>query len=90
MGVAMRKKQKPDLMMIGPCGEDRKNRGWFFLSFSRGPVNSSTLLLAALTCLQDKLARFAMRRPWSPWLSRMVDRLEVLAVALAEKSGVRS
>ena len=86
----MRKKAKPDLFVAGPCGEIRRSCGWFFLSSLRRQVN----LLRLLSVIQfrnviiDGIALAGW--PKRPWFSRLVDRLTVLAEALAEKSGVRA
>jgi hypothetical protein len=85
----MRRKAKPDLWRAG-LAENTENRGWFFLSSPRRQVNLLRLLsvIKFRNVIIDGIALAGW--PKCPWLSRLVDRLTVLADALAEKSGVRA
>lgn len=85
----MRRKAKPDLIGAG-LAEKTENRGWFFLSSPRRQVNHLRLLSVVQfrNVVIDGIALVGW--PACPWLSRLVDRLTVLADALAEKSGVRA
>lgn len=46
---------------------------------------TSTIKIAVLSWLQDLLVGYAMCRPWSPRLSRIVDRLQMKLDALREQ-----
>lgn len=47
----------------------------------------TSIKIAVLAWAQDKLAGFAMSRPWSTKLSSIVDKIQVRLDALREKQG---
>uniref|UniRef100_I2PZX7 Uncharacterized protein n=1 Tax=Desulfovibrio sp. U5L TaxID=596152 RepID=I2PZX7_9BACT len=88
----MNVKQKRPRLLAESKGA--KNEAWGvdtpYLSSLTRIVNCSRLLVVVL--FRNTLVEGIALAGWPncPWLSRLVDRLTVLADALAEKSGVRA
>jgi hypothetical protein len=81
---------RPGVLREPTSAESRKSDGPFFVSGSARRVNSlhHLAVIQFRNVIIDGIALAAW--PKCPCLSRLADRLTVLADALAEKSGVRA